>query len=139
MILDNYTTTTVLKSVACGAVKKLEETVAANARLESELVILRQKLQWSRREVSNGSSTASSGPSVAALEAELRRVQALVGDLQRQRQELSAQVKQLTERSNSLSQQIRPGPTGVAGLTDSDLDDIEYCEGKVCNLDLVLM
>lgn len=57
----------------------------------------------------------SGGPSVAALEQELSRVQALVGDLQRQRQELSAQVKQLTEKSNSLSQQIRPGPTGVAG------------------------
>uniref|UniRef100_A0A8D9AHW7 Pleckstrin homology domain-containing family A member 7 n=1 Tax=Cacopsylla melanoneura TaxID=428564 RepID=A0A8D9AHW7_9HEMI len=103
-----------VRSILAHNSKKLEETVAANARLESELVILRQKLQWSRREVSNGSST-SSGPSVAALEAELRRVQALVGDLQRQRQELSAQVKQLTEKSNSLSQQIRPGPTGVAG------------------------
>uniref|UniRef100_A0A8D9AGS6 Pleckstrin homology domain-containing family A member 7 n=1 Tax=Cacopsylla melanoneura TaxID=428564 RepID=A0A8D9AGS6_9HEMI len=115
-----------VRSILAHNSKKLEETVAANARLESELVILRQKLQWSRREVSNGSST-SSGPSVAALEAELRRVQALVGDLQRQRQELSAQVKQLTEKSNSLSQQIRPGPTGVAGL--SDLEDDEYSEG----------
>lgn len=51
----------------------------------------------------------------AALEAELRRVQQLVGDLQRQRHELSAQVKQLTEKSDTLVQQIRPGPTGVAG------------------------
>lgn len=44
----------------------------------------------------------------AALEAELRRVQQLVGDLQRQRQELSIQVRQLTEKSHSLVQQIKP-------------------------------
>jgi hypothetical protein len=77
--------------------------------LEQELVVLRQKLQWSRRSAEPGGTTT------AALEAELRRVQLLVGDLQRQRQELSLQVRQLTEKSHSLSQQIRPGPTGVAG------------------------
>ncbi|PSN50057.1 hypothetical protein C0J52_04229 [Blattella germanica] len=99
--------------------KKLEETVAENARLEQELVVLRQKLQASRR----GSQQRSAVPLVpdsmatgttAALEAELRRVQQLVGDLQRQRQELSIQVRHLTEKSHSLVQQIRPGPTGVA-------------------------
>ncbi|KAL0273170.1 UNVERIFIED_CONTAM: hypothetical protein PYX00_005908 [Menopon gallinae] len=98
--------------------KKLEETVAENARLEQELVILRQKLQASRVSSRNSvpllpeSTTIST---TAALEAELRRVQQLVGDLQRQRHELSAQVKQLTEKSDTLVQQIRPGPTGVAG------------------------
>ncbi|XP_068082968.1 uncharacterized protein kmr [Anabrus simplex] len=102
--------------------KKLEETVAENARLEQELVVLRQKLQASRR----GSQPLQRAPvsmmpdgscsgTTAALEAELRRVQQLVGDLQRQRQELSVQVRQLTEKSHSLVQQIRPGPTGVAG------------------------
>ncbi|GLH08906.1 Uncharacterized protein GBIM_14042 [Gryllus bimaculatus] len=102
--------------------KKLEETVAENARLEQELVILRQKLQASRR----GSQPLQRAPALftqdgtpvnttAALEAELRRVQQLVGDLQRQRQELSMQVRHLTEKSHSLVQQIRPGPTGVAG------------------------
>lgn len=54
-------------------------------------------------------------PTVAALESELRRVQMLVGDLQRQRNELSAQVRQLTEKSKTLCQQIRPSPTGIAG------------------------
>lgn len=39
---------------------------------------------------------------------ELRRVQHLVGDMQRQRQELSQAVRQLTENSNTLYQQIRP-------------------------------
>lgn len=52
-------------------------------------------------------TSATTGP----LEAELRRVQQLVGDLQRQRKELSIQVRQLTEKSHSLVQQIRPQPT----------------------------
>lgn len=99
--------------------QKLEETVAENARLEQELAMLRQKLQASRR----GSlqhptlqrTSDQANATTAALEAELRRVQQLVGDLQRQRQELSVQVRQLTEKSHNLVQQIRPGPTGVTG------------------------
>ncbi|XP_059610833.1 uncharacterized protein LOC132257812 [Phlebotomus argentipes] len=106
--------------------KKLEQTVAGNARLEQELLVLRQKLQASRD--SRGSQTALSagsgsnggapdsisytGGATAVLESdilELRRVQQLVGDMQRQRQELSQAVRQLTENSNSLYQQIRPG------------------------------
>lgn len=42
------------------------------------------------------------------LESDLQRVQQKVGDLQRQRQELSIQVRQLTDRSNNLQQQIKP-------------------------------
>ncbi|XP_054014610.1 uncharacterized protein LOC128895750 isoform X2 [Hylaeus anthracinus] len=88
--------------------QKLEETVAENARLEQDLVVLRQKLQASRRYAGNMTrdTSATTGP----LEAELRRVQQLVGDLQRQRKELSVQVRQLTEKSHSLVQQIRPQP-----------------------------
>lgn len=40
------------------------------------------------------------------LESELKRVQTLVGDMQRQRQELSSAVKQLTENSSRLYQEI---------------------------------
>ncbi|CAD1478113.1 unnamed protein product, partial [Heterotrigona itama] len=91
--------------------KKLEETVAENARLEQDLVVLRQKLQASRRYAGNltRDTSATTGP----LEAELRRVQQLVGDLQRQRKELSIQVRQLTEKSHNLVQQIRPQPTSA--------------------------
>ncbi|CAK9804408.1 Pleckstrin homology domain-containing family A member 7 [Anthophora plagiata] len=91
--------------------QKLEETVAENARLEQDLVVLRQKLQASRRYAGNMTrdTSATTGP----LEAELRRVQQLVGDLQRQRKELSIQVRQLTEKSHSLVQQIRPQPSSV--------------------------
>lgn len=89
--------------------QKLEETVAENARLEQDLVVLRQKLQASRRYAGNIARDTSS--TTAPLEAELRRVQQLVGDLQRQRKELSIQVRQLTEKSHSLVQQIRPQPS----------------------------
>lgn len=44
----------------------------------------------------------------AVLETELRRVQNMVGDMQRQRQELSQAVRQLTENSQTLYQQIKP-------------------------------
>ncbi|XP_043481771.1 uncharacterized protein LOC122510889 isoform X5 [Leptopilina heterotoma] len=77
--------------------KKLEETVAENDRLEQDLVVLRQKLQPSRRYV--GSMTRDSTGTTAAWEAEL--AQQHVSDLKRQRQELSNQIRQLKE-------QIRP-------------------------------
>ncbi|KAL9900753.1 pleckstrin homology domain-containing family A member kramer isoform 3-T16 [Glossina fuscipes fuscipes] len=87
--------------------EKLEQTVAGNARLEQELLILRQKLQSTR-----GSQTALAisdtyaSNTTAMLESELKRVQTLVGDMQRQRQELSSAVRQLTENSNRLYQEI---------------------------------
>ncbi|XP_051160780.1 uncharacterized protein LOC127281217 isoform X3 [Leptopilina boulardi] len=77
--------------------KKLEETVAENDRLEQDLVVLRQKLQPSRRYV--GSMIRDSTGTTAAWEAEL--AQQHVSDLKRQRQELSNQIRQLKE-------QIRP-------------------------------
>ncbi|XP_022915028.2 uncharacterized protein [Onthophagus taurus] len=94
--------------------KKLEETVAGNARLEQELLVLKQKLQISRQQRSSPqfSNAGDSLPCVvgtsAMLESDLQRVQQKVGDLQRQRQELSMQVRQLTDRSNNLQQQIKP-------------------------------
>ncbi|XP_034951955.1 uncharacterized protein kmr isoform X7 [Chelonus insularis] len=91
--------------------KKLEETVAENARLEQDLVVLRQKLQASRTYA--GNMTRDPSGTTAALETELRRVQQLVGDLQRQRQELSIQVRQLTEKSQSLVQQIKPNDSST--------------------------
>lgn len=113
----------------------MEETVAANARLESELVVLRQKLQSSRRIPETGAG----GPTVAALEAELRRVQLLVGDLQRQREELSVQVRQLTEKSNTLSMQMNSDVNEIKGKKrpayeswmETDLDD-SIQEDKKC-------
>ncbi|XP_044257649.1 uncharacterized protein LOC123006857 isoform X2 [Tribolium madens] len=96
--------------------KKLEETVAGNARLEQELLILKQKLQISRQQRSSpqfsnaGDSLPCAMGTSAMLESDLQRVQQKVGDLQKQRQELSLQVRQLTDRSNSLQQQIKHSP-----------------------------
>uniref|UniRef100_W8BG47 Pleckstrin homology domain-containing protein n=2 Tax=Ceratitis capitata TaxID=7213 RepID=W8BG47_CERCA len=95
--------------------KKLEQTVAGNARLEQELIVLRQKLQASRgargsqgaltNGIGGGTDSFASN-TTAMLESELKRVQTLVGDMQRQRQELSSAVRQLTENSNRLYQEI---------------------------------
>lgn len=55
----------------------------------------------------------------AMLESDLHRVQQKVGDLQKQRQELSIQVRQLTDRSNSL-QQIKLLPAQHNQLVQSN-------------------
>ncbi|XP_044740893.1 uncharacterized protein LOC123302148 isoform X2 [Chrysoperla carnea] len=94
--------------------KKLEETVAGNARIEQELLVLRQKLQMTQRQrkqpyLSNTipkerKSLAESAPE---MESELKRVQWLMGDLQKQRQELSVQVRHLTDKSQNLAHQMQ--------------------------------
>jgi peptidoglycan hydrolase CwlO-like protein len=55
----------------------------------------------------------------AMLESDLQRVQQKVGDLQKQRQELSMQVRQLTDRSNNLQQQIKHSPSSVTQTNQS--------------------
>ncbi|XP_018325993.1 uncharacterized protein LOC108737573 isoform X7 [Agrilus planipennis] len=96
--------------------KKLEETVAGNATLEQELLVLKQKLQNSRPQrsspqISNaGDSLPCALGTSAMLESDLHRVQQKTGDFQRQRQELSMQVRQLTDRSSNL-QQLRSSAT----------------------------
>ncbi|XP_067635028.1 uncharacterized protein [Eurosta solidaginis] len=71
--------------------KKLEQTVAGNARLEQELIVLRQKLQASRGArgsqgelINGGVSDTFASNTTSMLESELKRVQTLVGDMQRQ-------------------------------------------------------
>uniref|UniRef100_A0A182K7A0 Pleckstrin homology domain-containing protein n=1 Tax=Anopheles christyi TaxID=43041 RepID=A0A182K7A0_9DIPT len=90
--------------------KKLEKTVSTNARLEQELLVLRQKLQATREHRSMhsvfDSATAMDnqympGSVTAVLESELKRAKLLVGDMQRQRQELGQAVRQLTSYSDS--------------------------------------
>ncbi|XP_052859647.1 uncharacterized protein LOC128266898 [Anopheles cruzii] len=87
--------------------KKLEKTVSTNARLEQELLVLRQKLQATREHRSmhsvydsaaivDGSGQYVTGSVTAVLESELKRAKLLVGDMQRQRQELGQAVRQLT-------------------------------------------
>ncbi|XP_076261927.1 pleckstrin homology domain-containing family A member kramer isoform X3 [Rhynchophorus ferrugineus] len=87
--------------------KKLEETVAGNARLEQELLVLKQKLQSSRHQRSSpqfsnaGDSLPYLSGTSQVLETDLEKVQKKIGDLQKQREELSLQVRQLTDRSTT--------------------------------------
>lgn len=109
--------------------QKLEQTVVGNARLEQELLVLRQKLQASRGARGSQSMMGSQGGApdsipyvggtTAVLESELRRVQQLVGDMQRQRQELSQAVRQLTENSSTLCAQIQPKDRNSSGIPTS--------------------
>lgn len=81
--------------------------MAGNARLEQELLTLRQKVQASRTNGSSNDGAQVNGNQTAAvLQSELERVQSLVGDMQRQRHELSSAVRQLTENSTRLYQEI---------------------------------
>ncbi|XP_032522606.2 pleckstrin homology domain-containing family A member 7 isoform X5 [Danaus plexippus] len=76
--------------------KKLEQTVADNARLERELHHLRRALRAQR------ANTQTHAHPTAMLEDEVSRVQHLVSALQRQRQELSRAVRHLTQQSHVL-------------------------------------
>lgn len=88
--------------------QKLEQTVSGNSRLERELLVLRQKLQASRASSKSlkGFHHASStyDCTTDAFDSELRKVQSLVGDMQRQRQELSFAVNQLTLNTNPFAE-----------------------------------
>ncbi|XP_045779532.1 uncharacterized protein LOC123877067 isoform X5 [Maniola jurtina] len=77
--------------------KKLEQTVADNARLERELHHLRRALRAQRANIH-----AQPSHPTAMLEDEVTRVQHLVSALQRQRQELSRAVRHLTQQSHAL-------------------------------------
>ncbi|XP_072933374.1 uncharacterized protein kmr isoform X3 [Epargyreus clarus] len=80
--------------------KKLEQTVADNARLERELQQLRRALQ-ARRSAPHH-ALPHPAHATALLEDEVSRVQQLVSALQRQRQELSRAVRHLTQQSQAL-------------------------------------
>ncbi|CAK1545581.1 unnamed protein product [Leptosia nina] len=85
--------------------KKLEQTVAENARLERELQQLRRALRARRASAPQPPYPAQqANPShpTAMLEDEVTRVQQLVTALQRQRQELSRAVRHLTQQSHVL-------------------------------------
>ena len=62
---------------------------------------------------------------------ELRRVQQLVGDMQRQRQELSQAVRELTDNSNSIYQEMNRNASGIkkrtssTSWTETDLDSMD--------------
>lgn len=89
----------------------MEQTVSGNSRLERELLVLRQKLQASRGSGKSSKmshqATSSNDCTADAFDSELRKVQSLVGDMQRQRQELSFAVNQLTLNSNTFAESVK--------------------------------
>ncbi|XP_026474442.1 uncharacterized protein LOC113378132 isoform X3 [Ctenocephalides felis] len=112
--------------------KKLENTLSANSRAEDELRVMTHRFQESK--TNNGSqqqllfmgnmnsntngtsnnqtdSVPYAGGATALLESELRRVQEVVGDIQRQRQELSLAVRELTDRSQYVDRDVLPKQT----------------------------
>ncbi|CAH2095346.1 unnamed protein product [Euphydryas editha] len=96
--------------------KKLEQTVADNARLERELHHLRRALRAQR-----ASAAHAHAHPTALLEDEVSRVQHLVSALQRQRQELSRAVRHLTQQSHALqtTHDSMPGKRLVRNPTTS--------------------
>lgn len=85
----------------------MEDTVTGNSRLERELLVLRQKLQASRSDKLSTNRFGSTGEFVTdEFDHELRKVQDLVGDMQRQRQELSEAVNQLTLSTNPFADAV---------------------------------
>ncbi|CAG9855448.1 unnamed protein product [Phyllotreta striolata] len=90
--------------------KKLEETVSGNAKLEQELMVLKQKLQSATMQntpqyTNPSDSITCSAENSPELDSDLHKVKKKIGELQQQRQKLSLQVRQLTDRSSNLSQQ----------------------------------
>ena len=72
--------------------QKLEETAAENSRLEHEMMMLRQKIQLTMARNAQAQRESGSSAEARHIESEMRRVQALLEDLQRRRIELSHQV-----------------------------------------------
>lgn len=66
----------------------------------------------------------------------MRRVQQLVGDMQRQRQELSQAVRELTDSSNSIYQEMNRNVTGIkkrtssTSWTETDLDSMSMDQNR---------
>lgn len=90
--------------------KRLEHTVSGNTQLERELLVLRQRLQ-ANRDKSTGhlAHMITSGDERTAdiFESELRKVRSSVGDIKRQREELSLAVSQLTLDSNAYNDRMK--------------------------------
>lgn len=103
------------------------------------MLVLRQKLQTSREtkelQTNNEGVSSYGSGATAILESELRRVQVLVADMQRQRQDLSFAVRQLTDNSNSLYDQLRKRSDTKCPWSETDLDLENIEREKSVNFD----
>lgn len=112
----------------------MEETVSGNTKLERELLILRQKLQASRDKNSNQFNYLGEARTANAFESELRKIRDTVGDIQRQREELSLAVNQLTLDSHPPPVRVRTSSQEPSGKrtdwTETDLDSMHKKNGR---------
>lgn len=122
--------------------QNLEITVSQNSKLEKELLILRQKWQESRDRKNNSLNLSTQNHQndglriVDAFESELKKVRESVGDMKRQREELSMAVSQLTLDSqqpkcqakvskNVHHQNVYPSKYIEANWTETDIDSTQ--------------
>lgn len=125
----------------------LEVTVSQNSKLEKELLVLRQKWQTSRDKRNHSSYLSNQNHQndglriVDAFESELKKVRESVGDMKRQREELSMAVSQLTLDSqqpkckekiskNVQHQNVYPGKYMEANWTETDIDSTQKINSK---------
>lgn len=124
--------------------QNLEITVSQNSKLEKELLVLRQKWQASRDR--NHSPFTQNHQNnglkiVDAFESELKKVRESVGDMKRQREELSMAVSQLTLDSqqpkcqeviskNVHHRNVFPGKYIEANWTETDIDSTQKINSK---------
>lgn len=119
----------------------MEETVSGNTKLERELLVLRQKLQASRDKSAHLNYMSSIGDSrTDAFESELRKVRDSVGDIRRQREELSKAVNQLTLDSNPTLERLRASNNESTSKrldlnwTETDLDTLQKKNTRNANV-----
>lgn len=127
--------------------QNLEIIVSQNSKLEKELLALRQKWQASRDKRNHSSNLSSQNRqndglrTVDAFESELKKVKESVGDMKRQREELSRAVSQLTLDSqkpknqakiskNVHRQNVYPGKFIEANWTETDIDSAQKKNSK---------
>lgn len=88
----------------------MEHTVSGNTQLERELLILRQRLQANRDKTTGHLThmiTTGDERTADIFESELRKVRRSVGDIKRQREELSLAVSQLTLDPNTYNDRLK--------------------------------
>lgn len=113
--------------------------MSGNTKLERELLILRQKLQASRDKSTNQFNYVGEPRTANEFESELRKIRDTVGDIQRQREELSMAVNQLTLEPNPPPIRARTTSLEQAKRTDAnwietDLDSMHKKNSRNANV-----
>lgn len=97
--------------------------------------MLRQKLQASRGNQGKSVHSSTADCSIDGFDNELRKVQNLVGDMQRQRHELSLAVSQLTLNSNPFAEPKKAPNPKVANVLPSFLNKRIHSDWTETDLD----